>query len=112
MLKAISPHLITCEVLCWALITRLPALRWCSEICSREMDCYWGVTTPLPLQVVRATVLMRSKEVLLLPQYSMPHLTCKQLGQVLTSSLPQLTTTPLMPRLLPLVSRPGSSNIL
>src|SRR6266480_6519371 len=112
MLKAISPHLITCEVLYWALITRLPALRWCSEICSRETECYWSVTTPLPLQEVRATVLMRSKEVLLQQQYSMPPLTCKQLGQVLTSLLPQLTTTPLMLLLLPLASKPGLSNIL
>src|SRR6266700_3427440 len=83
-----------------------------SEIFSGEMDCYWGVTTPLPLQEVRATVLMRSKEVLLQQLYSMPPLTCKQIGQVLTSSLPQLTTTPLMPLLLPLAFRPGSSNIL
>src|SRR6266702_2455544 len=112
MPSAISPNLITCEVLYWALITRLPALRWCSEIFSGEMDCYWGVTTPLPLQEVRATVLMRSKEVLLQQLYSMPPLTCKQIGQVLTSSLPQLTTTPLMPLLLPLAFRPGSSNIL
>ena len=52
------------------------------------------------------------KKVLLQQQYSMLPMTCKQLGQVLTSSLPQLTTIPLMPRLLPLVSRPGSSNIL
>src|SRR5437899_3138801 len=112
MLRAISQNLITCEVLYWALITRLPALRWCSEICSREMDCYWSVTTPLPSQEVRATVLMRSKEVLLQQQYFMPPLTCKQLRQVLTSSLPQLTPTPLMPLLLPLAFRPGSSNIL
>src|SRR5947207_3159571 len=97
MLSTISPHLITCEVLYWALITRLPALRWCSEIFSREKDCYWSVTTTLPLQVVRVTVLMHSKEVLLLPQYSTLPLTCKQLRQVLICSLPQLTTIPLMP---------------
>jgi ABC-type nitrate/sulfonate/bicarbonate transport system substrate-binding protein len=60
----------------------------------------------------RAIVLMHSKVALLQQQYSMHPLTCKQHGQVLASSLPQLTITPLIPHLLPLVTSPGSSNIL
>src|SRR2546429_1545997 len=112
MLCLASPHLITCEVLYWALITRPPALRWCSEIYSHAMDCCWSVTIPLPLQVVQVTVWTHLRVALWQQPYSMHPLMSKQLRLVLSSSLPRLTTFRPMPRLLPLAPRPGSSIIL
>src|SRR6266436_2614895 len=112
MLRLASPHLITCEVLYWALITRPPALRWCSEIYSHAMDCCWSVTIPLPLRVVQVTVLTHLRVVLLRQPYSTHPLMCRQLRKVLSGSPSQLTTTRLMPLLPPQESNPGSSNIL
>src|SRR6266702_7802801 len=112
MLRLISPHLLTCEGLYWASITRPPASHWCYEIYWHAMHCYWSETTTLPSQVAPVAALMHSRAVQLQQPYFTHLLMFKQHKLVLTGSQPRLTTTRRMPRSPPLVLRPGSSNIL